>query len=248
MSRTRGCYLYGIVRSDATLDLSGWDGVAKARSVELVQHGDVAALVSRVDPEGFTPKKADLLAHANVLELAARDTDVLPWRFGSIFPSDDELVGGLLTANERNLIRLLDDLQGVVELQIKATYEEESIMREIATEDPTVRRARSRSGGSYQERIQLGTAVAEALDRRRKADTRKIERHIHRVCESCAVGPLTTETMIVNLACLVRRDSVERFEHEVAMMEQGAEGRIHFRLLGPLPPYSFVDPSALAVA
>jgi hypothetical protein len=242
-----GRYLYGVIRSDSGL-APPKDGVAGASSTFTVVHGGIAALVSEVDPAGFAPKKNDLLAHANVLEQAALVTDVLPWRFGTIFEGDRELVSELLAPKERALLRSLEDLSGVVELQVKVSYVEDEVLREITLSDPTVKRLKARGAKGYQDQVRLGEAVARALEKRRTADAKAIGSCLHRLAESCSTGPLNSETMVANLACLVRRDAIERFEREVETMAQGSSERMTFRVLGPLPPYSFVDPAALAVA
>jgi Gas vesicle synthesis protein GvpL/GvpF len=242
-----GRYVYGIVRSDSGL-APPRDGVSGVGSTFLVEHGNVAALVSEVDPSGFTPRKDDLMAHAGVLERAARTTDILPWRFGTVFADERELIDELLVPKQRQLTRLLEDLADVVEIQVKATYVEDEILREVMSKDSGVKRLRKRAGGSYQDRIRLGEAVAGALEKRRREDARLIAKRIHRFGESCSDGPLGNELMVANLACLVRRDAIDTFEHEVHEMAQGSEGRITFRIFGPLPPYSFVDPTILAVA
>jgi hypothetical protein len=46
--------------------------------------------------------------------------------------------------------------------------------------------------------------------------------------------------MVVNAAFLVRRDGLERFDAAVESVSAERAERMHFKLTGPLPPFSFV--------
>jgi DnaJ-class molecular chaperone len=45
--------------------------------------------------------------------------------------------------------------------------------------------------------------------------------------------------MITNLAFLITKSKKEDFEKEVEQLDKKFTGKINFRLVGPLPPYSF---------
>ena len=56
------------------------------------------------------------------------------------------------------------------------------------------------------------------------------------------------EYSAVDLAVLVRRDAVERVEAALVDVSRELSPPLHLRLVGPLPPYSFVSLQMPALA
>jgi Gas vesicle synthesis protein GvpL/GvpF len=47
--------------------------------------------------------------------------------------------------------------------------------------------------------------------------------------------------MVLNAPCLVERKRREEFEGKVEEVAEELSERMHFRLLGPMPAYHFID-------
>ena len=101
--RGRPCYVYCIVREadvvpDPHADVAGVDGAA----VSIVGGAGLAAIVSAVAAADVQPRRADVLAHAAVLDAVVGTRDVLPLRFGTVLADEDAVVVELLSEGEIN--------------------------------------------------------------------------------------------------------------------------------------------------
>jgi hypothetical protein len=240
MSEVGPLYVYGICRSGTRAPASGLDG----RSIRPVAVDGLAALVSDAGPGPVEATRDRLLTHARVLEEIARHETVLPMRFGVVAPSEAALLEGVLAPRRRQLAKLLDRLEGLVEIDVRVFYEEEPVLREIVEKDPAIRRLRMRTqalpdDAGYYARVELGEAVAQAMRGLAARDSKRIAGILGPLAVDVRRREPTLEGMVANDAFLVRREYVDRFEREVRSLEAG--GRVRTRTKGPLPPYSFVD-------
>jgi hypothetical protein len=236
-------YVYGIAASSHPALPEGMGGVGDpARPVRILTEGELSALVSDA-PEGLRPKRRDLLAHQNVLSEAGAAGCVLPMRFGSVAPDDDS-VTGVLAERADHYRERLRALEGCVEYNIKANHVEEAVLHHVMAENAEIRALaeanRKAGGGSYEEKLRLGEAVAAAVKAKESEDCLALQRALEPVADAVSVGPESTG-WLANVSFLVARDSAENF---LAAVERARQEMPHLevRVNGPLPPYSFVDP------
>lgn len=231
-------YVYGVIRSGDHSSELRRRGVAD-RPVNLIEAAGLAAIVSEIPAEDLRAGRNDLFAHWNVLQELIENTDVLPIRFGTVFPKQEDVRSDLLEANGERLTRLLEDISDRVELQVKADYLQEVIVPEIVASDPSVQRLRSAPG--YASQVELGRRFAAALEYRRHQDAKKIIDRLRPFAEAVNVGESTREYGLLDAAFLVRRRKQSNFDEEVERIRTELTDRVNVRYIGPLPPYSFVD-------
>jgi Gas vesicle synthesis protein GvpL/GvpF len=238
-----GVYVYGVLRSQDARAVAA-AGVADAH-VRGVEHDRIAALVSTV--EGNTLAAArEVRAHWQVLEEASSAATVLPVRFGTVLESDDAVRDTLLEPNAEHLSGMLDELEGRVQLTVKASYDEDQLLREVIQHAPAIAAMRTqlrklpREAGYY-GRIQLGEAVAAEVDRRRTDDTGLALDRLAPLAVASRSEAVSTSDGAFNLAFLVERAGVEAFSKAVAELARELGERVAIRYVGPLPPYSFAD-------
>jgi hypothetical protein len=226
-------YVYGIAEhAPATRG----KGVAGA-NVLAIEHGGLTAIASPVSSSRLRAKRRDVMAHQEVLQHVFAETTVLPLRFGTVFESSDAVVDDLLAPRHDALLRMLRRLDGLVELGVRAYYVENAVLEEIVREDPRV--ARMRGTGAT---VALGEAVVGALDAKRGAESRAIERRLARIAESVVAEPPRTDYELFRGAFLVRRARVGEFDAAMDELARPRAGTVVFKYVGPLPPHSFVDP------
>jgi Gas vesicle synthesis protein GvpL/GvpF len=237
-------YIYGVVRAPAESRVRS-DGVAGG-PVGAVVEGQVAALTSDVPDEELRAGRDELKGHARVLEEALEGGVVLPMRFGVVMESEDSVRHDLLERHGDDLLAQLDDLEGKVELNVKAIYEEDALMREVVQSDSSIARLRESLQGksqeaTYYERIRLGEMVSEAVEGRRERDAELVLARLRGLAGAVETGAPVHERMAVNASFLVEHARVDAFDE--ALEELGGEqaGRMRFKLAGPLPPHSFVQ-------
>ena len=168
-------YLYGIARAAEETEVQAPGVGADKEGVRRVVHGELAALVSDVEPGPLVAARG-LRAHWRVLEEAASKATVLPVRFGTVMESEGAVVDRFLAPRHDHLVAQLAGLSGKVQLSVKAFYDEDRLMRGVLQGSPAVAQLRERVRGrpkaaTYYDRIQLGELVAGEVDRARERDS-----------------------------------------------------------------------------
>jgi len=92
------------------------------------------------------------------------------------------------------------------------------------------------SGNAHQRRKKRVKAL---LDQKREALQSVIMPPLLDMAEKHVIHPLMDDSMIMNAAFLVKKEDAARLEGVVAGLDRHFEDRINFRIIGPLPPYSF---------
>ncbi len=237
-------YVYGIVGTDQPADV---EELAELPAVGGVPAGSVRAVgdaglpvraVVSPAPEDLRGKRRDLLAHQRVLDALAAQRPVLPMRFGMVAADEPALLASLRASADR-YTTLLRELSGQVELNLKASPDEQQFVASAA-QDPAVRAAMqaARRDGSHDHQVQLGQAVATAVAQRRElCRSRMME----------LLSPLATrsknlggEQYVLNAAFLVERSAVDTFSSRIEELRGQLSPAVELVLTGPLPPYSFV--------
>lgn len=236
-------YVYGIVQATATAPRGR--GIAGA-PLRLVVGDDAAALVSEIAGDSVRLGREEILVHARVLERALKRGVVLPMRFGVVMSGAEEVRSRLLDEHGPDLKVQLSELEGKVEIRIRAVYEEESLLRDVVREHPEIAglraavQSRSEDAGYY-ERIRLGELVASAMERRRERDAEAIVDALAAAALAVEVGEPAHERVVLQASFLVARERQREFDKILDRVAEGYGGQIRFKYTGPLPPHSFVE-------
>jgi Gas vesicle synthesis protein GvpL/GvpF len=166
-------------------------------------------------------------------------------RFGVVMTDEDAVRTDLLDAHSAQLCSQLEDLTGKVELKLRATYEEERLMREVMAQDPEILRLRDSLRGvpedaTYYARIQLGELVAAGVERARHADFDAILGALVPLSVAVEASEPAHERIAADASFLVERERIAEFDDEVDRIGRAQAGRLRLKLTGPLPPHSFV--------
>jgi hypothetical protein len=236
-------YCYGVTWADSVQ--SQRDAGVSGASVEPVRHREVAALTSPVDSARVRARRADLLRHSDVLTAALDDGTTLPLRFGVTFPSESELVEAFLRPRHDELVGLLHEFEGRVELTVKAFYKEEVILGEIVRETPRIAKLRDATrigneASKYPLRIELGEKVAAGLQERTHRDREALLARLRPLAFAVDVDQEPIENQVLRASFLVARERLPIFDETMDALARSQAGRMDFKYLGPLAPHSFV--------
>ena len=228
-----GTYVYGVGR--ATAAAPSGRGVADA-PLDVVRHGELAAIVSSIPSTTVHARRRDLMRHSDVLQAAFDRDTVVPMRFGTVFPSGDDLVADLLEPRHDVLVGLLERFGGLAELTVRAFFLEQPVLAEIVREDREVARLR---GGA--DRLRLGEAVAAALAGKRERDAERIVSRLARHAQDVVVEERQAELEVMRAAFLVKRGAIDAFDEAIGEIARERDGVVRFKYTGPLPPHHFVS-------
>ncbi|MGW7284140.1 GvpL/GvpF family gas vesicle protein [Streptomyces sp. NPDC054847] len=234
-------YVYSITAEDHPVRLDGVEGVGEPPAdLRKVVAGSLCAVVSDA-PDGLRPKRRDVLAHQAVQERLMADGTVLPLRFGLTAP-DDDAVRDALEQESAKYTQRIEAVRGCAEYNLKASQDEETILREILLESETARELneRIRGGDATPDLpVRLGELVAGEIQARQEALASGVIEALRPHSREVSTAQPTGEDFL-NVSFLVAEDQEELFlTTQLSVTNQLGEGYT-FRLNGPLPPYSFV--------
>lgn len=225
--------MYGVGR--ATAAAPSCRGLVDA-PLDVVRHGELAAIVSSIPSTMVRARRRELIRHSDVLQAAFERDTVVPMRFGTVFPSGEDLVADLLEPRHDALVGLLERFGGLAELTVRAFFIEQAVLAEIVREDREVARLR---GGA--DRLRLGEAVAAALAGKREGEANRIVSRLVPHARDVVVEERQAELEILRAAFLVERDAIEKFDSTMNSIARERDGVVRFKYTGPLPPHHFVD-------
>lgn len=229
-------YVYGVTWADGGPPSA--EGVAET-SVRMVEHGELAALVSDLPSADIRARRRDLLRHAEVLQQAFERRTILPLGFGTVFASSEDVVADLLEPRYEELVAMLQSLDGLVELTLRALYDEAGVLAAVVRDEPRI--ASLRGSSNPADQVALGEAVAKALAGRRARDADEIVATLSPLARQVEVEERVAEYEVVRAAFLVDRSGVDDVELQAEELARTHEGLIRFKLIGPLPPHHFVS-------
>ncbi|ANP51039.1 hypothetical protein J2Z21_005009 [Streptomyces griseochromogenes] len=234
-------YVYSITSKDHPMRLDDLHGVGDPPGrLRTVTAGVLCAVVSDA-PEELRPRRRDVQAHQEVQERLMADGAVLPLRFG-MTAEDDEAVRGALEDNAGEYQEQLQNLDGATEYNLKVSWEEEALLRQILLESDEIRELNTatRGGsGTPEMSLTLGELVAQEAEARQQALAAGVVEALRPYARDESVSPPGGRDFL-NVSFLVQDDEEEMFlATGISLANQLGED-CEFRLRGPLPPYSFV--------
>lgn len=240
----QACYVYGVVTRDADVpgDLAGLDEAV----VELVPHGDIAAVVGLIEVERPPGRRKDLVAHSAVVDALAAVGPVVPVQFGSVLPDPGSVVEDFLAPHHDRFAGLLEELAGRAQFNLRATYNEAAVLAEVVAQDPEIARLRERTRDvpeevAYPDRVRLGELVAHAMEAKREHDGNVILDAVlpHAAAHNTRSGSGVEQ--VVDVAFLVDDEQREAFEDVLEQLAEAMHERARLQLFGPLAPFDFVE-------
>jgi hypothetical protein len=166
-----------------------------------------------------------------------------------VMPGEAAVREELLDAHAQALEAQLDAFAELVELDLKIVCPEEDLLRAIIAGRPDLAELRDRvrelpEDAAYFDRIRLGELVAAAIEETRQSLLRRVVAELEPMAVGTEVGEPAHDQMLVNVAFLVDRARVERFDEAAAKLAEELGPDLRFKYVGPLPPFHFVDTAA----
>jgi hypothetical protein len=92
---------------------------------------------------------------------------------------------------------------------------------------------------SVEEKMMLGQVIGQALQNERKRCQQLIVQDLKQEVTDMCLHDLASDEMIFNAAFLLEKQQQRAFDNTVHALDQKLENVVYFRVVGPLPPYSF---------
>jgi hypothetical protein len=243
--RQEGRYVYGIIAAKdySSFGKMGIGGLGEM--VYTVNHGDIAAVVSKTSVFIFDPTRENALAHEHVIETVMKQHTVIPMSFGTVFRTDDD-IKEVLKSIYPSLKDVLKQMEGKVEFGLKVTWDRDQIIEELKREHEDIHRfhqeiTRKHLQSTYLARMQLGRMIDKALAERSAQYVREIYDGLRNACVASRDNKPIGDKMILNAAFLIQRAREDEFDAAVNRVARKFGTQLNFKYTGPWPPYNFVN-------
>jgi len=211
--------------------LEGIQGV-NAAPVLSYPSGEFVVVVSEFDRVAEKLEDKAVLEHARVVSVCFRTGTVLPFRFGTLFDSDEALRQAV-RANRRAFGLSVARLRGKAEMHLKLMVRDGSLRGALADVQlpDTV-------GGEYL--IKLREKASK--DRERQTKARALSVQVHKMFnpleEEVSCKRVNTDGMLIDIAHLIDSKSVEKYQNRYSSAAKQLKN-CELSVSGPWPPYHF---------
>jgi hypothetical protein len=240
-------YIYGVIRTSQPATFGQSLLSLSPEVVYTIVHRDLAGVVSNYSGGDFASLSKEaklhcLMAYQGVIERVMKEYTILPVKFGTLAEDEDE-IRHILEQGYKKLAQTLDQMSGVVEIEVAATWDLKKVLEEIGNEEEIGQLKRSMAGKSASEILEMqvnaGKLVKESLDRRRESYCSQTVQSLAKAALDIQPNTLVTDEMVMNVAFLIQREKQEEFDNQVRWINEAFSDQINFHVIGPLPPYSF---------
>lgn len=244
-----GIYIYGFTNRDEWKTF-GPIGIEQG-DVYFFPYEDIAAVVSNSGNSPLIefdslPREAllsNLAIYQIVIEMVMKSHHIIPMKFGTIIQGEEDLKKILKKGYDR-INTNLKKMENKIELDVVALWSNlEPVLKEIAEKEEIKRlkeEALTKSAEKvFEIKINLGKTVKALLDKKREELAFQLLSVLKKEAEDHRRHDIMDDTMIMNMAFLINKDRGEIFEARIDQLDKQYNGSVNFRILGPLPPYSF---------
>ena len=196
-------------------------------------NGEFAVVVSEFDRASQSLDDKSVLAHARVVSACFRHGTVLPFRFGTIFDTDEALRQAVRT-NRRAFGRSVARLRGKAEMHLKLVVRDGSLrdaLTDIELPDTV--------GGEYLMKLR----EKASRERERQTKARALSVQVHKMFnpleEEISCKRMNTDGMLIDIAHLIDSKSVEKYQNRYSSAAKQLKN-CELSVSGPWPPYHFL--------
>ncbi|MDO9527783.1 MAG: GvpL/GvpF family gas vesicle protein [Syntrophales bacterium] len=242
----KGNYIYGFISIDEKkkFDYAGIDG----GEVYTQPYQDIAAVVSDSPSIQFDslPKETLLLhlaVYQAVIERVMKNHYIIPMKFGTAVQGEEE-IKRILKKGYDHIKTSIIAMEDKIELDVVAMWSNlDAVLRAIGEEEEIKKLKEEANSKPPDQKLEagitLGKMVKTYINRKRAKYASEMLDALKKESKNHRTHDVMDDFMIMNVAFLINKDNKETFESKIDQMDEKYQGEINFRIVGPLPPYSF---------
>jgi len=241
-----GQYIYCIVGTSEARNFGPIGIGDRGDPVTTIAYKDLGAVVSSIPMTKYVVSKETMISHEKVIEAVMKDHALLPVRFYTVAPNAEE-IRSLLRRRYLEFKKLLRELDNKVELGLKALWRDmDCIFQEIVKENAEIKALRAKMTGcsakeAGQDKGALGEMLKLALEHKKAEEREALLQPLRQLSSDSCLNMTYGDNMLMNATFLVDRSREKELDGEVEELAARYNGRIEFKYVGPVPPYSFVN-------
>jgi len=241
-----GKYLYGFVQVSDTIrfNIAGMD----QKMLYTIPHRDIAAVVSDAAPIIWSDLPREtvfsyLTNHEAAIEGVMEQYEIIPAKFATYLPNGN-LVQQVLKTEYHPIRSSLAEMANRIELDVVVLWRDPADLFKKIAEMPQVDDIKRQMAEANPDRcrnlqIQAGKQVKAILDSMNAARANEAIDALSPLSQACQPHEVKDDVMILNCAFLLEKHQLDAFENEIDVLDKRYCNQLTFRLIGPLPPYSF---------
>ncbi len=237
-----GKYIYCIIEEKYDRNF-GTIGIGNRKELVLtINYNDISAVISDTPMSKYVINRENLTDHQKVIEQVMKDYTVLPVRFCTI-ASNIEEIRNLLRRRHHEFKRLFREMDNKIEMGLKVVWKDmDVIFQEISSSNKLIKTLKS-NGDSLDAsiKIEAGKEVQKALAKKKQDEKNSIIRKLKRISVDTKENKVSSDSMLLNLACLIDRTHEKEFDHTINDLAAEYENRFFLKYVGPIPPFNFVN-------
>lgn len=192
--------------------------------------GEFAVIASEYDHSQSLTQQA-IVDHARVVSECFRNSTVLPFRFGTIFESDEALRRAV-RANRKTFLESVTRLRGKAEMHFKI------LLKDVTLEE-AVSELPEGVGGEYLRKLR----EQASRERERQTKARALSMQVHKLFspieEDVICKRIDSGGMVIDFAHLIDSNAVAKYQNRyTAATKHFKDCRVS--ITGPWPPYHFM--------
>jgi len=192
--------------------------------------GEFVVIVSEIEHGASLSPHAGV-EHARILNECFKTNTLIPFKFGTIFESDEALRHAVRN-NKKTFSESISKLRGKSEMHIKVTVPEGAALADVMHALP------HKAGGEYLTALRQQAS----RDRERQSRARALSVQVHKL-----LNPLQEEVsckkieqgIVLDIAHLIHSESVEKYQNRYSNALRQFKD-VEIQLTGPWPPFHFV--------
>jgi len=245
--KNKGIYIYGIIPNIHSPDM--FRSLEKT-GVYAIPFQNISAIVS--ERESIQLDQLDrehlgylLVHHQKTIEflMGLGFSMLLPMKLGTIVDSKEEVVKILANGYDLIMSTILK-IENLIEIDVVVTWDNfPGLLKEIS-EHPDILAVKdevmiNNSTLSQIDKVKVGMLVQEKLKEKNTKTELDILNAITPFNIDVKLHEVMNDEMVTNSACLINKNKLDKFEQIIDQLDKEYKGALNFKLVGPLPCYSF---------
>lgn len=244
---TKGLYIYGVIPS--------YYDAAQFRELESVgvfsiPFEKVSAIVSKSSVIDYRKLSVESLAkllvdHQKTIEslMNMGFNTIIPMRLGTFANNVTEVIQ-ILEKGYDLIMETAVKVTNLLEIDVVSLWSDfDQVLAEIATSpkvfEMKTKIEESKAKITQSDQLSIGYLVKNMLDEKKAEHAAKIKDALEPFCQNAKQHELMDDQMVSNTAFLVKQSKLPLFEKALDQLDERLNGKLNFKMVGPLPCYSF---------
>lgn len=240
-----GKYIYCIINTGSH---AAGSELLNSNGVYTVSYKDVSAVVSDSETNDYKNLTGDMAArhlirHQTVIEKIMREFTVIPMRLGMCVLDEDEVMQ-VLTKGRLMFQEVFEKIKGRIEVDVVAAWVDLNVVIKDVSEEEEVRALKQsflnkKELITVDDQIKMGMLIKNYLNKKKDECAQVIKDSLKGLCRNMKEFTMPDDITILNAAFFIDNGTRTAFEERLDELNNDFDGKVHFKYIGPLPPYNF---------